>query len=114
MRISRVNAAIVRSGRTSITEEKERRTLEFLLATDLRDREIVLSKLCARTAWLLLLVITGLPILSILQLYGGISLQLLLAGFALTGLTLVSLASLTLPVPMVSTITLTGSRTPIA
>src|SRR5262245_8979091 len=32
----------------AIAEEKERRTLEFLLATDLRDREIVLSKLGSR------------------------------------------------------------------
>ncbi len=34
----------------AVCEEKERRTLEFLLATDLRSREIVLSKLASRLA----------------------------------------------------------------
>src|SRR5262249_16671917 len=32
----------------AIAEEKDRKTMEFLLATDLRNREIVLSKLVAR------------------------------------------------------------------
>src|SRR5262249_42525836 len=32
----------------AVAEEKDRKTLEFLLATDLRNREIILSKLGAR------------------------------------------------------------------
>src|SRR5207253_43478 len=38
----------------AIAEEKERKTLEFLLATDLRNREIVFGKLVARIGYLLL------------------------------------------------------------
>ena len=64
----------------AVAEEKERRTLEFLLATDLRNREIVLSKLAARTGNLMLVVLTGLPILSLTQFLGGIDPGLMLAG----------------------------------
>lgn len=78
----------------AIAEEKDRRTLEFLLATDLGNREIVLSKLLARFADLVLLILTGLPILSLTELWGGIDPDLLLAGYAATFLTLVSIASL--------------------
>ena len=56
---------------SSIADEKERKTLEFMLATDLRNREIVLSKLFSRLANLTLFILTGLPILSILQFLGG-------------------------------------------
>src|SRR5205807_126964 len=37
----------------AIADEKDRRTLEFMLATDLRDREIVFGKLGSRLAMLL-------------------------------------------------------------
>jgi ABC-type transport system involved in multi-copper enzyme maturation permease subunit len=80
----------------AIAEEKERRTLEFLFATDLRDREIVLGKLASRLANLTLLLLTGLPILSLLQFLGGVDPGLVLAGFAATGVTLLSLGGLSL------------------
>lgn len=80
----------------AIAEEKERKTLEFILATDLRNREIVLGKLAARLANLTLLVLTGLPILSFLQFLGGVDPDLVLAGFAATGMTMLSLASLSI------------------
>ncbi len=76
----------------AIAEEKERRTLEFMLASDLRNREIVLSKLVARLANLTLIIITGLPILSLLQFLGGIDPELLLLAFLATAVTMVSLA----------------------
>jgi ABC-type transport system involved in multi-copper enzyme maturation permease subunit len=78
----------------AIAEEKERRTLEFILATDLRNREIVLSKLATRLANLALLILTGLPILSFLQFLGGVDPNLVLVGFALTALSMISLAGL--------------------
>ncbi len=80
----------------AIAEEKERRTLEYLLATDLRNREIVLSKLVSRLAHLTLLVLTGLPILSFVQFLGGVDPGMVLAAFAATGLTMTSLASLSI------------------
>jgi ABC-type transport system involved in multi-copper enzyme maturation permease subunit len=80
----------------AIAEEKDRKTLEFLLATDLRNREIVLSKLLSRLANLTLLLLTGLPVLSILQLIGGVDPQLMLAGFAGIGLTMLGIASISI------------------
>lgn len=80
----------------AIAEEKERKTLEFLLATDLRGREIVFSKLVARLINLVLLVLTGLPVLAALQFLGGVDPGLVLAGFAATGLTVASLAGLSI------------------
>src|SRR6266851_7675252 len=80
----------------AIAEEKDRRTLEYLLATDLDNREIVLGKLVSRVLGLVLLVLTGLPILSLLQLWGGVDPDLLLSGFAASGLTILSLAGLSI------------------
>jgi ABC-type transport system involved in multi-copper enzyme maturation permease subunit len=78
----------------ALTEEKERRTLDGLLTTDLTDREIVLGKLAARLASLLLVVLAGLPVLSLVQLLGGVDPGLMLAVFAAALLTMLSLASL--------------------
>jgi ABC-type transport system involved in multi-copper enzyme maturation permease subunit len=76
----------------AIADEKERKTLEFMLATDLSNHEIVLSKLLSRLANLTLFLLTGLPILSILQFLGGVDTELMLAGFAATGLTMLGIA----------------------
>jgi ABC-type transport system involved in multi-copper enzyme maturation permease subunit len=80
----------------AIAEEKERKTLEFLLATDLRNREIILSKFGSRLSNLALFLLTGLPILSFLQFLGGVDPDLVLASFAATGMTAVGLASLSI------------------
>lgn len=81
---------------SAIAEEKDRKTLEFLLVTDLRNREIVLSKLASRYCNLGLLVLTGLPILALTQFLGGVDPDLVLAGFAVTGVTMASLAALSI------------------
>ncbi len=78
----------------AIAEERERRTLEFLLATDLHNREIVFSKLLARLASLALLLLTGLPVLGLLQLLGGVDPDLVLGAFVGTALLMLTLASL--------------------
>jgi ABC-type transport system involved in multi-copper enzyme maturation permease subunit len=80
----------------AIADEKDRQTLEYLLATDLRNREIVLSKLAARLANLGLLLFAGLPILSLTQLWGGVDPMLILAGFTAIGLTMLSIGSLSI------------------
>jgi ABC-type transport system involved in multi-copper enzyme maturation permease subunit len=80
----------------AIADEKNRRTLEYLLATDLRSREIVLSKVGARVAQIIQVVLIGLPILSLLQFLGGIDPPLVLSGFAATGLTLFGLAGISI------------------
>jgi ABC-type transport system involved in multi-copper enzyme maturation permease subunit len=80
----------------AIAEEKERRTLEYLLATDLRAREIVLGKLAARLLNLAMLLLAGLPVLSALQFFGGVDPGLVLAGFAALAVTLLSLGGVSI------------------
>lgn len=80
----------------AIAEEKERRTMEFILATDLRNREIVLSKLVARLANLSLFLLTGLPILSLVQFLGGVDPNLVLCGFLATLMTMFGLGGISI------------------
>ncbi len=80
----------------AITEEKERKTLEFLLATDLDNREIVLGKLVARLGYLTLLLLAGLPVLSAVQFLGGVDPDLVFAGFAATALIVCGLAGISI------------------
>ena len=78
----------------AIAEEKERKTLEFLLATDLESREIVLGKMLARMLSIMMVVLAGLPILSSLQILGGVGPDLVLGGFAATLITIAGLSGL--------------------
>jgi ABC-type transport system involved in multi-copper enzyme maturation permease subunit len=55
-----------------IASEREERTLELLFTTSLTDREIVLGKLASRLAVLGLMILSALPVLSLLMLFGGI------------------------------------------
>src|SRR5262249_30445658 len=80
----------------AIAEEKDRRTLEFVLATDLRNREIGLGKLAARVTNITMLVLAGLRVLSALQFPGGVDPLLSAAGFAATLLTMASLGGLSI------------------
>jgi ABC-type transport system involved in multi-copper enzyme maturation permease subunit len=65
----------------TIATERERRTIEYLFATDLTNAEIVLGKTLARLTLLGQFVLVGLPILFIFRLMGGIPAQALLATF---------------------------------
>jgi ABC-type transport system involved in multi-copper enzyme maturation permease subunit len=64
-----------------ITEEKERRSLELLFISPLRDHEILLGKLFSRMIHLGGVLLAGLPILSLAQLMGGIDMYLLTINF---------------------------------
>jgi ABC-type transport system involved in multi-copper enzyme maturation permease subunit len=90
----------------AIADERERRTLGFLLATDLSNREIVLGMLGARLANLSLLIVAGLPVLSLLLFLGGVDPNLVLAGFLATLMTMASLGSLSMLVSVYARTTL--------
>ncbi|HMC67199.1 MAG TPA: hypothetical protein VKI65_19845, partial [Gemmataceae bacterium] len=74
----------------AVAEEKERKSLALLFTTDLRDREIVLGKLFGRLTHLAGVLFTGLPILSLTQLLGGVDIRVVVSGFIVTGMTLLS------------------------
>src|SRR5262249_23490521 len=79
----------------AIAEERDRRPLEVLLATHLRHSEIVPGKLAAGLGSLGLLLLAGLPVLAMMQFWGGIDPNLVLAGYAITGVTMLSIGALT-------------------
>jgi ABC-type transport system involved in multi-copper enzyme maturation permease subunit len=56
-----------------IAGEREERTLELLFTTHLSDRQIVLGKLLSRIAVAMLIILGGLPVLSLIMLFGGIA-----------------------------------------
>src|SRR5204863_9399534 len=76
----------------AVAEERSNNTLMFLFTTHLTNREIVAGKLFTRLGQVGMLVLTGLPILGMMQLFGGVDPNLVLAAFlsvALTGVSLV-------------------------
>ncbi len=57
----------------TISDEYQRKTLHYLLASRLSSGEIVLGKLGARLVHIIAFVALGLPIVSLLALYGGLN-----------------------------------------
>jgi ABC-type transport system involved in multi-copper enzyme maturation permease subunit len=80
----------------AVAEEKEKKTLDLLLTTALTDREIVLGKMLGRLAHVVGVLLVGLPVLSLAQLWGGVDVTVVLANFAVTGLTLLSVGGASL------------------
>jgi ABC-type transport system involved in multi-copper enzyme maturation permease subunit len=68
----------------TIATEKQRKTLHYLLGSQLTSREIVLGKLCARFLHIGVFVAMGLPIFSLLTLFGGVDFWLILGVYGLT------------------------------
>ena len=66
----------------SIAGEKDRRTLDFLLATRLGNAEIVLAKLVSSLTLFLSTVAAGLPVMLVLNTLGSIDLRLILLTYA--------------------------------
>ena len=80
----------------AIASEKERRTLPFLLLTDLTSHEIILGKLVSRLVQIGFFVLAALPVLVGLQFFGGVEPTLVLVAVAALGATMWSLGSLTM------------------
>jgi len=83
-------------GAGAISGERERQTLIALQLTLLRPRSIVVGKLLASLAFVLLLVVASLPLLTIPFLVGGVSLGEVARGLLMVLATAVTLACLTL------------------
>ncbi len=56
----------------AIAEEKRRGTLQYLLTADLEARHIVVGKLLARAAQVILVALAGLPLFALLAGFGGV------------------------------------------
>jgi len=73
----------------AIFEERETRSGEVLLTTQLTRREVYVGKLGARMVQVLLVVLAGMPILFLTQLWGGVSMAMILVNYAATGIAII-------------------------
>jgi ABC-type Na+ efflux pump permease subunit len=78
----------------SIADEKNRRTLDFLLATRLGNAEIVLGKLAACLTVTFTTIAAGLPVMMLFVVLGGLDYRLVLIVYACVASTAFFLASL--------------------
>lgn len=77
----------------SIAEEKEKGRLDFLLTAPLGRWELVFGKLAARLVYVLMVILTGLPVLAFTLLFGGVDPGRVLAGFVVTVVSAVAVGS---------------------
>jgi ABC-type transport system involved in multi-copper enzyme maturation permease subunit len=79
----------------AIFEERETRSGEVLLTTELTRREVYVGKLGARMVQVLLVVLAGMPILFLTQLWGGVSMGMILVDYAATGFAIIGAGVMT-------------------
>ncbi|MEI7863364.1 MAG: ABC transporter permease subunit, partial [Planctomycetota bacterium] len=72
------------TGAIAVSSEKDRRTLELLLVSQLTDRELVLGKLAASLVRVVLLLVSAIPIFALATLFGGITPAQIARMFAVT------------------------------
>ena len=77
-----------------IADEKQRKTLHYLMASQLSSGEIVVDKMAARTLHVGGFVLLGLPVMSILTLFGGVAWDYVVATYLATCSTAFFAASL--------------------
>src|SRR5262245_35780463 len=65
-----------------IADEKQRKTMHYLMASRLSSREIVVDKFLARMLHVAVFVLLGLPVMSLLSLFGGVAWDYVIAAYA--------------------------------
>lgn len=86
----------------SISTEREKQTLNILLTTTQSSAQIIIGKLLSSVAFLILMLVAGLPLYSIVFLFGGVSPSQLIMIFLFYLLTLIAIGSIGI---MFSTVT---------
>ncbi|MFJ8514605.1 ABC transporter permease [Lysinibacillus xylanilyticus] len=86
----------------AISSEREKQTLNILLTTTQSSTQIIIGKLLSSVAFLVLMLIAGLPLYSLVFLFGGVSPSQLISIFVFYLLTVVAIGSIGV---MFSTIT---------
>ncbi|HEV2292887.1 MAG TPA: ABC transporter permease subunit [Tepidisphaeraceae bacterium] len=71
----------------AITQEKDSQTYDILLATPLSNGQIVLGSLLSRIFFVIALLISGIPIFSITQIFGGVAIGSIAMSFAISAAT---------------------------
>lgn len=78
----------------TISSEREKQTLNILLTTSQTSFQIIFGKMTSSISFLLLMIVSGLPIYSLVFLYGGVSPSQLFYIFLFYLLTLLAIASI--------------------
>lgn len=86
----------------AISSEREKQTLNILLTTTQTSTQIIIGKLFSSVAFLMLMLVAGLPLYSLVFLFGGVSPMQLITMFLFYLLTLIAIGSIGI---MFSTIT---------
>src|SRR5439155_8599815 len=86
----------------AVSEEREHRTWNLLLTTAMTDREIVFGLLACRLANLGMIVLTGLPILSLMPFLGGVDPIWVVTSFWATGMTMATLGAVSILISIAS------------
>jgi ABC-type transport system involved in multi-copper enzyme maturation permease subunit len=71
----------------AITQEKDSQTYDILLATPLTNGQIVLGSLLSRLFFIIALLISGIPIFSITQIFGGVAIKNIFISFLIAAST---------------------------
>ena len=71
----------------AITSEKDSQTYDILLATPLSNGQIVLGSLMSRLFFVIALLISGIPIFSITQIFGGVAIVAIVQSFLIAAAT---------------------------
>src|SRR5687767_14117794 len=71
----------------AITQEKDSQTYDILLATPLTNGQIVLGSLLSRLFFVIALLVSGIPIFSITQIFGGVSINSIARSFGIAAAT---------------------------
>ncbi len=82
------------AGANAVAHEKDRKTLVLLLMTSLTNREFVLGKISAGVLPALNLFLSGLPVLVLVTLFGGVSVSQVLAVGWITATTILACGAL--------------------
>jgi len=73
----------------AITQEKDSQTYDILLATPLTNGQIILGSLGSRLFFVLTLLISGIPVFSITQIFGGVAISSIAMSFLIAAATAV-------------------------
>src|SRR5688500_1370583 len=71
----------------AITQEKDSQTYDILLSTPLTNGQIVLGSLLSRLFFVVALLVSGIPIFSITQIFGGVAIKSIVLSFGLAAAT---------------------------
>jgi ABC-type transport system involved in multi-copper enzyme maturation permease subunit len=82
----------------AITQEKDSQTYDILLSTPLTNGQIVLGSLLSRLFFVIALLVSGIPIFSITQIFGGVAIKSIVLSFGLAAGTAFATGSLAMAI----------------